>query len=109
MLPQIVQLTNSGERAANRRGQSAPGVTRAHWPSRRLYRDLTRRHRRMPDVTKHFCAVAALVALVLAAPASAGPFLDWSTPAHARVGDLIRVQAGAGVRMYALLPLYLVA
>jgi hypothetical protein len=63
----------------------------------------------MPDVTKHFCAVAALVALALVAPASAGPFLDWSTPATARVGQVIRVQAGAGVRMYALLPLYLVA
>jgi hypothetical protein len=48
------------------------------------------------------------VALVLATPAGAGPFLDWSRPARAHVGDLIRVQAGAGVRMYALLPLYLV-
>jgi hypothetical protein len=58
---------------------------------------------------KYSCLVASCAALVLAAAASAGPFLDWSRPASAHVGDLIRVQAGAGVRMYALLPLYLVA
>lgn len=61
------------------------------------------------DVMKHLCVVAGCVALVLAAPAGAGPFLDWSRPATAHVGDVVHVQAGAGVRMYALLPLYLVA
>ena len=55
-----------------------------------------------------FLASTAFAVLVLAAPAAAGPFLDWSRPSAARVGDLIRVQAGAGERMYALLPLYLV-
>jgi hypothetical protein len=53
--------------------------------------------------------LAVCAALLLATPASAGPFLDWSRPAAAHVGDLVHVQAGAGVRMYALLPLYLVA
>jgi hypothetical protein len=52
---------------------------------------------------------AIVAAVVLAAPASAGPFLDWSRPASAHVGELVHVQAGAGERMYALLPLYLVA
>lgn len=51
----------------------------------------------------------AAVFLVLALPAGAGPFLDWSRPSVARVGDVVHVQAGAGIRMYALLPLYLVA
>jgi hypothetical protein len=46
--------------------------------------------------------------LALAAPAAAGPFLDWSRPARAHVGELVQLQGGAGVRMYALLPLYLV-
>ena len=55
------------------------------------------------------CLITICAALVLAAPASAGPFIDWSRPATARVGDVIGVQAGAGLRMYALLPLYLVA
>jgi hypothetical protein len=58
---------------------------------------------------KNVGLVAACTAFVLAAPASAGPFLDWSKPATAHSGDVIRAQAGAGVRMYALLPLYLVA
>jgi hypothetical protein len=53
-------------------------------------------------------ALIACAALIAATRASAGPFVDWSRPATAQVGDLIRVQAGAGVRMYALLPLYLV-
>jgi len=52
--------------------------------------------------------VSGAVCLALAAPAAAGPFLDWSRPSAAHVGDVVRVQAGAGVRMYALLPLYLV-
>lgn len=63
----------------------------------------------MPDAMKHLCAAVACVALALPASAGAGPFLDWSRPATAHVGSVIRVQGGAGVRMYALLPLYLVA
>jgi hypothetical protein len=51
--------------------------------------------------------IVAVLTLV-ASPAGAGPFLDWSRPSVARVGDVVRVQAGAGVRMYALLPLFLV-
>jgi hypothetical protein len=59
---------------------------------------------------KHSWVVAAGLALAaLAAPARAGPSLDWSRPATAQVGDLIRVQAGAGARLRALLPLYLLA
>jgi hypothetical protein len=54
------------------------------------------------------CFTVAATFLALAAPALAGPFLDWSRPSTAQVGDLVRVQAGAGIRMYALLPLYLV-
>jgi hypothetical protein len=50
----------------------------------------------------------ACVVLGLVGSADAGPFVDWSRPARAHVGDVVRVQAGAGVRMYALLPLYLV-
>jgi hypothetical protein len=50
-----------------------------------------------------------MVAVVVAAPADAGPFLDWSKPTSAHPGELVRVEAGAGRRMYALLPLYLVA
>lgn len=50
----------------------------------------------------------AAACLALAAPATAGPFLDWSRPSVAHVNDVVRVQTGAGVRMYALLPLYLV-
>ena len=57
---------------------------------------------------KCVCLVVLAASLALAAPAFAGPFLDWSRPSAAHVGDLVRVQAGAGVRMYALLPLYLV-
>jgi hypothetical protein len=57
---------------------------------------------------KHALACVACAALVAAGAAKAGPFLDWSRPASARVGDLVHVQAGAGIRMYALLPLYLV-
>ena len=58
---------------------------------------------------KRVCLSSAAACLALAASATAGPFLDWSRPSVARVGDIVRVQAGAGVRMYALLPLYLVA
>jgi hypothetical protein len=52
---------------------------------------------------------AAGAVLVLAPAAGAGPFLDWSRPARVQVGDVVHLQGGAGVRMYALLPLYLVA
>jgi hypothetical protein len=48
-------------------------------------------------------------ALAAAVPAAGGPFLDWSRPSAAHVGERVRVQGGAGVRLYALLPLYLVA
>jgi hypothetical protein len=60
-------------------------------------------------VGKTLSVIVACSALVLATRAGAGPFLDWSRPATAHVGELVEVRAGAGVRMYALLPLYLVA
>jgi len=52
------------------------------------------------------CAVVA--ALVIAGAAAAGPFVGKASRTRAHVGDVVRVQAGAGVRLYALLPLYLV-
>ena len=55
------------------------------------------------------CLAVLVACLVLAGPASGGPFIDWSRPSVAHVGDVVRLQAGAGIRMYALLPLYLVA
>jgi hypothetical protein len=58
---------------------------------------------------KRTLCLAAVACLLPAAPAAAGPFLDWSRPTTVRVGSRVQVQAGAGVRMYALLPLYLVA
>ena len=52
------------------------------------------------------CSVGA--ALVIAASATAGPFVGKASKSRARPGDVVRVQAGAGLRFYALLPLYLV-
>jgi hypothetical protein len=54
------------------------------------------------------CAVAVAVALVAAGSATAGPFVGKASKTRARAGDVVRVQAGAGLRFYALLPLYLV-
>jgi hypothetical protein len=50
----------------------------------------------------------AVAALVIAGAATAGPFVGKASKARARVGDVVRVQAGAGLQFYALLPLYLV-
>ena len=52
------------------------------------------------------CAVALV--LLLAPSADAGPFVGKASRTRARAGDIVRVQAGAGLRFYALLPLYLV-
>ena len=63
----------------------------------------------MSVVPSRLAALAASVgALILVAGAAAGPFLGHASRTRARPGDIVRVQAGAGVRMYALLPLYLV-
>lgn len=51
------------------------------------------------------CSVGA--ALVTAAGATAGPFVGKASKTRARPGDVVRVQAGAGLRFYALLPLYI--
>ncbi|HEV7640110.1 MAG TPA: hypothetical protein VGO39_04465 [Gaiellaceae bacterium] len=58
--------------------------------------------------------VAVLTALLvaagaLAALAVAGPYIGPASKTRARVGDVIHLKAGAGIRMYALLPLYLVS
>lgn len=57
------------------------------------------------------CIYLVLTVACLALPdaGAAGPFLDSSRPSVVRAGDRVQVQAGAGVRMYALLPLYLIA
>lgn len=52
------------------------------------------------------CAVGA--ALLITGGATAGPFVGKASKTRARAGDVVRVQAGAGLRFYALLPLYLV-
>lgn len=52
------------------------------------------------------CAVAGT--LGIAAAATAGPFVGKASKTRARPGDVVRVQAGAGLRFYALMPLYLV-
>jgi hypothetical protein len=59
-------------------------------------------------VRTRVCLTVLVACLALTGAATAGPFLDSSRPSVAHVGDVVRVQAGAGVRMYALLPLYLV-
>jgi hypothetical protein len=46
---------------------------------------------------------------MLAEPAEAGPYIGPASKTRARVGDVIHLKAGAGIRMYALLPLYLVS
>jgi hypothetical protein len=45
----------------------------------------------------------------LAALAVAGPYVGPASKTRAHVGDTIYLKAGAGIRMYALLPLYLVS
>ena len=53
---------------------------------------------------------AVLVATgTLTALAFAGPYIGPASKTRARVGDVIHLKAGAGIRMYALLPLYLVS
>jgi hypothetical protein len=47
-------------------------------------------------------------AAAVAATASAGPFVGPASRTTAYPGDVVRVRAGAGLRFYALLPLYLV-
>lgn len=46
---------------------------------------------------------------MLAVVAVAGPYIGPASKTRARVGDVIHLKAGAGIRMYALLPLYLVS
>jgi hypothetical protein len=58
--------------------------------------------------------IAVLPALLVAAgilvtAAVAGPYIGPASKTRARVGDVIHLKAGAGIRMYALLPLYLVS
>jgi hypothetical protein len=54
--------------------------------------------------------IAILVAAgALATLAIAGPYIGPASKTRARAGDVIHLKAGAGIRMYALLPLYLVA
>ena len=48
------------------------------------------------------------LALGVVASATAGPFVGQASKSRARPGDIVKVQAGAGLRFYALLPLYLV-
>jgi hypothetical protein len=55
-----------------------------------------------------YIVVTFLAAVTLPATAGAGPFLGRASTTRAHVGDVVRIQAGAGLRMYALLPLYLV-
>jgi hypothetical protein len=54
-------------------------------------------------------ATFVVAAGALATLAVAGPYIGPASKTRARVGDVIHVKAGAGIRMYALLPLYLVA
>jgi hypothetical protein len=46
---------------------------------------------------------------MLAVVAVAGPYIGPASKTRARAGDVIHLKAGAGIRMYALLPLYLVS
>lgn len=64
----------------------------------------------MLPVRKSAVLTAVLVAAgILAAHAFAGPYIGPASKTHAHVGDVIYLKAGAGIRMYALLPLYLVS
>jgi hypothetical protein len=51
---------------------------------------------------------ACAAALVLASGATAGPYISAASTSRAHVGDVVRVRAGAGLRLNELLPLYLV-
>jgi hypothetical protein len=53
--------------------------------------------------------VTCIAALLLSSGATAGPYISAASTSHARAGDIVRVSAGAGLRLYELLPLYLVA
>lgn len=54
-------------------------------------------------------ALAFAVVLVLASASGAGPYITSASTSRAHVGDLVRVRAGAGLRLYEKLPLYLVS
>jgi hypothetical protein len=60
---------------------------------------------------RRITVVAALLvaAGMLATLAVAGPYIGPASKTRAHAGDVIRLKAGAGIRMYALLPLYLVS
>jgi hypothetical protein len=61
-------------------------------------------------VRKTAVVTAVLVAAgTLAALAVAGPYIGPASKTRAHVGDVVHLKAGAGIRMYALLPLYLVS
>jgi hypothetical protein len=68
----------------------------------------------MPARSSFVRRTAVLIALLvaagaLAALAMAGPYIGPASKTRAHVGDVIHLKAGAGIRMYALLPLYLVS
>jgi hypothetical protein len=50
-----------------------------------------------------------IAAGALTALAVAGPYIGPASKMRAHVGDVIHLKAGAGIHMYALLPLYLVS
>jgi hypothetical protein len=56
-----------------------------------------------------FFLTVLIAAGTLAAAAVAGPYIGPASKTRAHVGDVIHLKAGAGIRMYALLPLYLVS
>ena len=60
---------------------------------------------------RRIAVLAAVLAAAgaLAALAAAGPYIGPASKTRAHVGDVIHLKAGAGIRMYALLPLYLVS
>lgn len=52
--------------------------------------------------------VALVCALGLGPAAGAGPYIESASRTRVHAGDVVRLRAGAGLRLYALLPLYLV-
>jgi hypothetical protein len=63
------------------------------------------------SVVRKIVVLAAVLASAgaIAALALAGPYIGPASKTRAHVGDVIHLKAGAGIRMYALLPLYLVS
>jgi hypothetical protein len=59
-------------------------------------------------VRRLLLATLLIAACVAASVATAGPFLGPASKQQARAGQSVRIRAGAGLHMYALLPLYLV-